>query len=52
VKENAEYEQMLSSGRMFISLGFSHLDKEVLVHIKTNTAVEMDQPHAERPAEK
>lgn len=42
--EDEQYKEMLSTGQLFMALGFSHSDKEVLVPVKksANTAVERD----------
>lgn len=32
-KEDAETDRMLTTGRLFVGLSFSHLDEDVLVHV-------------------
>src|SRR5262245_31722316 len=42
MKETPDYDEMHKTGRVVMALGFSHLEKEVLVEVKkpTKTSVE------------
>jgi hypothetical protein len=50
--EDDQYNEMLRTGQLFMVLGFSHTDEEVLVSVKkpANTAVERDSPQAAPPS--
>lgn len=44
IEENEEYQDKLTTGRLFVALGFSHTEKEVLIEIilSANTSPEAD----------
>ena len=50
--EDDQYNDMLRTGQLFMALGFSHTDKEILVSVKksANAAAERDAPQAACPS--
>ena len=47
-KETDEFRHMLVNGKLFIALGFSHAEKETIVEVITNNALQGDGPSAAR----
>jgi hypothetical protein len=43
-KEDEQFKKMLMEGKLYIALGFSHADKEVLVRVKANKALQPTVP--------
>jgi len=45
-KENEQFNKMLAEGTVYIALGFSHTDEELLVEVTANNAVNKDAKKA------